>query len=278
LARRSPNALKPRLDALVEAYGPSHLENDPVSLVHRYDDPRDREVAGLMAAGLAFGSAKQILRSAGGMLDVLGDRPARAIRCPATLQRLHGLRHRWVSGEDVARVLAAVAGLGDEMGSLEAVFLAGWDPADEDVADAAGRFVRTIRDRCEDASRGARYLLPDPATGSAAKRLCLYLRWMIRGPDGVDLGVWSGVPPSALLVPLDTHILRIARYVGLTERRTASLTTAREITRALARLDPDDPTRYDFALAHLGISKGCAHRRDPERCGACPLETICVLD
>jgi uncharacterized protein (TIGR02757 family) len=271
-------AIKQRLDALVEAYGPARLAGDPLSLVHRYDDPRDREVAGLVASGLAFGSATQIIRVAGGILDTLGPHPAEAIREPDRLIAIHGMRHRWVSGEDVADLLGAVAGLLAEHGSLEAIFREGWNPADGDVGTALSHFARRIRERGRTGTRGFRYLLPDSATGSAAKRLCLWLRWMVRPADGVDLGVWTGIPTSALLVPLDTHVLRIARYIGLTERRTASLATAREITKALARFDPDDPTRYDFALAQLGISKGCAHRRDPELCGRCPLETICVLD
>lgn len=269
--------LRERLDALVAAYGPARLDGDPLSLARRYTDPRDREIAGLIAATLAFGSAKQIIRAAGGVLDALGPRPARAIRRSDRLARLHGHRHRWVSGGDLALLLAAAAGVLRARGSLEAVFRDGYGEEDEDVGPALSRFVGALRERAGDGPRGFRYLLPDPATGGAAKRLCLWLRWMVRPDDGLDLGVWSSIPASALVIPLDTHVLRIARYVGLTERRTASFATAREITRGLARLDPDDPVRYDFAIAQLGISKGCLHRRDPARCPACPLDRVCSL-
>jgi uncharacterized protein (TIGR02757 family) len=123
--------------------------------------------------------------------------------------------------------------------------------------------------------RGLRHLLPDPAGPGASKRWNLYLRWMVRGPDGVDLGLWAGIPPSALLVPLDTHVHRVARALGLTSRRDASWRTAEEVTASLRRIDPEDPVRYDFALCHLGMSGQCPARRDPVRCAACPLRGAC---
>jgi endonuclease III len=98
---------------------------------------------------------------------------------------------------------------------------------------------------------------------------------MIRGPDGVDLGLWKGVPASALVVPLDTHVHRVGRALGLTARRDASWRTAEELTASLRRIDPTDPVRYDFALCHLGMSGLCPSRRDPARCAACPLRGSC---
>ncbi|MBC7172411.1 MAG: DUF2400 family protein, partial [Polyangiaceae bacterium] len=102
-----------------------------------------------------------------------------------------------------------------------------------------------------------------------------YLRWMSRPSDGVDLGLWS-VAPSALVVPLDTHVHRIARNLGLTERNDASWRTAEEVTAALRELDPDDPVKYDFALCHHGVSRECPSRRDSAKCGACVLHSVCV--
>jgi hypothetical protein len=107
------------------------------------------------------------------------------------------------------------------------------------------------------------------------KRLCLFLRWMARPDDGIDLGVWKGLPPSALVIPLDTHVLRISRAIGLTERRSASFRTALDVTASLRRLDPEDPVRYDFAIAQLGITRGCRHRHVPELCTPCPLRAGC---
>ena len=123
--------------------------------------------------------------------------------------------------------------------------------------------------------RGLSHLVPDPAKGSASKRLFLYLRWMIRKDDGVDLGLWP-IDPSLLVIPVDTHIHRIARNLGLTRRSDASLRTAVEITAALRRLDPKDPVRYDFALCHMGVSRECPSRRDEEKCARCVVQSVCT--
>jgi len=269
-------SLRRDLDRLVRAYGPDSLPGDPLSRVRRYADPRDREVAGLVASGLAFGSAVRACRSADAVLGALGSRPAdrlRRGRAPA----LNGFRHRWVAGADVERMLRVVGQVLAEHGSVEAFYLAG---GARGVRAGLTSFSRRVKARAAafgPTTRGFRYLFPEPEGGSAAKRLCLFLRWMVRPDDGLDLGVWSGVSPADLIVPLDTHVLRIARYVGLTDRRTASWTTAEEITAALRRLRPDDPVRYDYALARLGISRDCVHRRDPPRCGRCPLDGLCRL-
>jgi uncharacterized protein (TIGR02757 family) len=271
--------LRARLDVLVSRYG-RLLDHDPLSLVRPYEDPRDREVAGLVASGLAFGGVGQVLRSAGAVLALLGHRPARAIRDGAVARKLTRFRHRWVAGEDVALQLAVADRMIREAGSVEAFFLEGFDPRAPDPGVALTSFSRRAKllaGSTGAARRGFRYLFPEPGTGGAAKRLCLFLRWMARPDDGLDLGNWSGVPARSLVIPLDTHVLRISRYIGLTERRTASWATALEVTASLRRLCPEDPTRYDFALAQLGIRRGCLHRWVPEVCVDCPLEEVCVL-
>jgi uncharacterized protein (TIGR02757 family) len=122
---------------------------------------------------------------------------------------------------------------------------------------------------------GLRHLLPDAAGPGAAKRWNLFLRWMVRGPDAIDLGAWRGVPRSALLVPLDTHVMRVSRCLGLTRRADATWRTAEEITAALRLVDPEDPVRFDFALCHLGMSGACPARSSREACLACPLAQVC---
>jgi hypothetical protein len=98
---------------------------------------------------------------------------------------------------------------------------------------------------------------------------------MVRGPDAVDLGIWKGVPRSTLIIPLDTHVARIARCLGLTDRQDMSWRTAEEITRNLRVLDPEDPVRYDFALCHLGMSGACPPRPEAGKCACCALGTVC---
>jgi uncharacterized protein (TIGR02757 family) len=121
------------------------------------------------------------------------------------------------------------------------------------------------------------HLVPDPGGIGCCKRWLLFLRWMVRPDDGVDLGLWSVLRPAELVIPLDRHISRLARHLGLTDRRTDSWATACEITDVLRRIDPDDPVRFDFALCHLGISKACTHRFDPTTCPTCSLRDLCRL-
>jgi len=124
--------------------------------------------------------------------------------------------------------------------------------------------------------RGPWHVLPDPRAGGAMKRLLLFLRWMIRPADGIDLGVWRRVSTRRLLMPVDVHIHRLSRNLGLTARRDVSWKTATEITQALRELDADDPTRYDFSLCHLGMVQDCPSRADPTRCEGCGVKPVCI--
>lgn len=281
--RASRARLARTLDALVVGADRSALVRaDPVELVRAYEDPHDREVAGLIVAMLAYGRVASIKDRAAAVLEVLGPRPAAAVDAGRRARRLSGFVYRFQKGEDLPRFLAGVRAVRKLYGSLGAAFAEGVDPAEPRYVGAMGRFVATVRAAIPGPpSYGLRYLMPDPSTGGAAKRLCLYLRWMIREDDGLDLGAWRalapGLDPARLVIPLDTHIARIARYVGLTERKSDDLVCALEITEALARLAPADPLRYDMALCHLGISGQCPRRRDPVLCEGCQVRAVCRL-
>lgn len=268
--------LKPVLDALIESRDlAKDINDDPICFVHRYDDPLDQEVVGLVASSLAYGNVKVILKSVGRVLDVLGSRPARRITSPESDALDDGLAafvHRWTRGQDVVALLRGAAPVIKEHGSIGEYFVRSFERAGSLRAT-----VRTLSRAVvgEDPLRGLAFLLPDGTGGGACKRLHLYLRWMIRPSDGVDLGLWN-VPPSALLMPLDTHTCRLCRALGLTHRKDASWRTSEEVTWNLRGLDPDDPVKYDFALSHLGISRDCMHRRDEGICGKCPLEGVCA--
>jgi len=228
------------------------ITSDPVEFVHRYDNPRDRELVALIASSLAFGNVKQIKASVARALEILGAGPSDRVTAssPADMEfEFRGFRHRWITGRDVASLLAGAGGAIREYGSLGELFQAKLDRSDPDVSPAAGRFARTLFDM----SGGYRQcLLPSPESGSACKRLNLFLRWMVRS-DAVDPGGWSGVPPAMLIVPLDTHMHRIATRLGLTKRHAADLRAAREVTAAFGEISPEDPVKYDFALTRLGI-------------------------
>lgn len=228
------------------------ITSDPVEFVHRYDNSRDRELVALIASSLAFGNVKQIKASVARVLEILGAGPADRVAAssPSDLEfDFREFRHRWITGKDMASLFAGVREAIKEYGSLGELFYAKLDRSDPDVGPAAGRFARTLFDM----SGGYRQcLLPSPESGSACKRLNLFLRWMVRS-DAVDPGGWSGVPPAMLIVPLDTHMHRIAARLGLTKRHAADLRAAREVTAAFGEISPEDPVKYDFALTRLGI-------------------------
>jgi len=283
-------ALRPLLDGLdARLDRAARIAADPVELPRRYRAAGDQEVAALFAASLAYGRADVFKPVVERVLAAMGPSPARFVRAFARAPdpgAFAGAVYRFNRPADLA-ALAAAAGhvaaahgsLGDRFGALfreEGAGPGALRPALARFADELRRappVARLLRAR---GRRGLLHLLPDASGPGASKRWNLYLRWMVRGPDAVDLGAWRGlVPPAALVVPLDTHVHRVARCLGLTRRRDASWRTAAEITAALRRIDPDDPVRFDFALCHLGMSGACPARRDPARCAACPLAAAC---
>jgi uncharacterized protein (TIGR02757 family) len=250
----------------------ARLAVDPVSVVHRYGRPQDQEIVGLAASAVAFGNAKAFRAKLDDALTRLGPAPARALDDGARASaRLRGWRHRMYRGEDLARLLGGARRVQRASGSLGARFVAEL-AAQPDLRRALAAFAGAIR-----AAGGlapGSHILADPMANSGCKRLLLFLRWMVRPSDGVDLGLWK-VSPSILLIPVDTHVHRLALNLGLTERRDLSWRTAEEITAALRRLDPRDPVKYDFALCHLGMARRCPSRRDAERCAGCGLRRTC---
>ncbi len=260
---------------------------DPVGAVHRYADASDRELVALAAACIAFGNAKVIRAKLADLLDRIGPRPAEAAEDAVALRAsLRGWRARVFRGEDLARLLAGARAVQREHGSLGAFFesqLALATPASHGLYDglrvALGGLCDAIRAagglRRDGKRRGPAHLLPDPGGPSGCKRLLLFLRWMARPADGIDLGMWA-VDPARLLVPVDVHIHRLARNLGLTRRRDTSWRTTEEITGALARLCKEDPVSYDFSLCHMGMLQRCPSRKDPSLCEGCGVKPVCV--
>lgn len=249
---------------------------------HRYAAAADREAAAFLGATFAFGAVKAILGSLDDLFERLGPSPAATIDGLATRGAaralVRGFRHRWLGADETARILRAVRALRAESGSLEAAFAAGDDPSAPDVTPGLAAFAERALARVDGPpGRALKFAFPRPRGGSACKRMNLFLRWCARPADGVDLGLWSAVDPARLVVPVDVHVAFHARVLGFTRRRTADWRAAQEITAALRACDPRDPTRYDFALCHLGIHGACRGRRDPEICPRCPLDAACLL-
>lgn len=296
-ARIDPPAVTPPLGAYLEALyqqtdAAARLAHDPVAWPHRYTHPSDREIAGLLAACFAYGRVRlfqPVLAEIFALADAAGGPRAWVDRFEPQRdgEPLRPLVYRWNRGIDVVLLLAALRRVYREVDSLEALL---GEPTDglriglaravdrlREEAVAASEEAGVPARRFADLPRGFRTFLPSPVDGSACKRWNMYLRWMVRPPrEGIDLGVWWRWRPADLVIPLDTHVLRISRFLGLTRRKDGSWRTAVEITEALRAYDPEDPLRFDFALAHLGISGRCKGRRDPEACPGCPLDAVCT--
>jgi uncharacterized protein (TIGR02757 family) len=172
--------------------------------------------------------------------------------------------HRWVRGRDVVHMLTTLRDMIREYGSVERCFAAGYDSAHDDLAPAIEAFS---------ARAGKSYFFARPSSGSACKRMNLFLRWMVRR-DAVDPGGWTLIPASKLLVPLDTHTIRVGKCLRLTRRSSPGWKMAADITAALRKLDPSDPVRYDFSLCHLGMMGSCGYGTK-QGSTQCPLRAHC---
>jgi len=278
-------ALKPLLDAFVETRPwADRVKADPVEFPHRYRDPRDIEVVALVSASLAYGRADLFKPKLEWLFGRLGARPAKAVQALTVRDAealLAGFVYRFNVPADLAVLLMGIGRALERHGSLEAHFLAAHAAAGTWQGALAG-FARGLRAFAPERelvrrlgpTRGVHHLLPSAEAG-AAKRLNLYLRWMVRGPDAIDFGIWKGVSPARLVMPLDTHVMRLGQWLGLTTRKNLGWRAAEEITASLRRLDPDDPVRYDFALCHYGMSGACPVKPVKTNCRACPLRSVC---
>jgi uncharacterized protein (TIGR02757 family) len=230
---------------------PEYIHPDPLEFVLRFSGSDDQEIFGIVAAVLAFGRVGYILNSLETVFGIIRN-PADdiGVMSAGELRRsFRSFRHRWTTGGELADLLVGVKRLREEYGSLENCFIAYIRQSDMDVIPSLTRFVAALRG-ASDRERSS--LLSCPSGGSACKRLLLYLRWMVR-KDEVDPGPWKGISPSMLVVPIDTHMHRIATGMGLTSRKQADMRCALEVTSYFRDLCPEDPVRYDFSLTRPGI-------------------------
>ncbi len=249
------NCLKPHLDTLYRTWNrKEYIHPDPLEFLHRYEQMEDREIAGMIAASLAYGRVKQILRSVSVILRVMGPSPAEYVRTVTSRSLksdLSGFRHRFAGETHMLSFITGLKRIVAEHGTLYACFLSGLREEDSTVLEALSHFAGCMNGGIGNAG----HLVPSPAKGSACKRLNLYLRWMVR-EDAVDPGGWNSVPPEKLIIPLDVHMHRVGLGLGFTLRKQADMKTAIEVTAGFRNIAPEDPVRYDFALTRLGIRSG----------------------
>lgn len=276
-------SFRERLESLYATFDHVDSATDPVHIVRRYGSREDREIVGFCAAALAFGRVASVLQSIEALLTVMGPHPAEFVRGFEPVRdsaRIEPLVHRWIRGRDLVALLLILKRMLRESKSIEAFFVAADDPSTPDIGPALDAFAaRALEtDLTEAYGRvpkrpGVCYFFPNPSAGSACKRLNLFLRWMVR-KDAIDMGVWTRVSPSRLIVPLDTHVIRLGRCLRVTHYATPGWKMAAEITAALRAINPQDPVRYDFSLCHVGMMNACGYGR-PQGNTQCPLRGVC---
>lgn len=276
------SSLKSLLDRFYRDYDfAARAKRDPIEIPGRYRSPRDVEAAAFIAASFAYGRVELFKPVVENILRPMGKSPAAFLLdydCRAGRRLFRGLRYRFNRAEDIAAFLESLHQAYLKYGSLESLFRSADRPDEPTIESGLTGMMRGLL--AADTSRiygnrrkppGLLQLFPSPERGGACKRPNLFLRWMVRDHD-IDFGIWKGIAKGRLVIPLDTHIGRVSRCLGLTQRKADGWKTAVEITAALRRLDPDDPLKYDFALCHHGISGACAEQK-ADGCRGCAFST-----
>jgi len=235
---------------------PDFVPDDPIGIPHRFSRKEDIEIAGFFAALLAWGKRALIIRSTDRLMALMGEAPHDFVMAATAHDRatLDAFVHRTFNGADAGGLVLALRHAYTHAGGLEGIFSAGISPSDADVFGGIVH-ARGILLAAEGVHARTAKHLADPAAGSSAKRLNMYLRWMVRHDRrGVDFGLWTGIRPDQLLLPLDVHTGNVARSLGLLTRTQNDWRAVQELTAALRAFDPQDPVKYDFALFGMGVN------------------------
>lgn len=274
--------LKKVLDGVYSKYNVrSMIQTDPLMFVYDYHSAGDMELAGFIAASFAYGKVAMIQRFLRELFSLTGPDLAEFVGnyCGKDARKITGLKYRFNTGVDISNLFCLLKYCLEESGSIEIHFSKFYSPQDENILPGLEGFCNDLlTDGCEKNkithTRGLKYFLVSPSGKSPCKRMNMFLRWMIR-KDEVDPGVWTRIPASKLVVPLDTHMIRLCRILGLHSSNSASLSTAVEVTRNFAKISPDDPAKYDFSLCRIGIVNNCNGLTRP-RCKGCELYSHCM--
>lgn len=250
--------LKYKLEEVYKQYHvPTFLASDPLGCVYRVEGARNYEIAGLVASVLAYGRVEIIIQNVNWVLDSMKCEPYNFVMSTSFQEKkkvFKNFRHRFNNGEDIALLLESCKSIYTEYPNLGSLLSS--HNNDPTIKNSLIEFTATFRKTASSIStvtKGFEYLLPSPESGSACKRLNMYLRWMVRPKDGIDLGVWNHISSTKLLIPVDTHIAQISRQLKLTSRSSADFRMAEEITANLRKIDPYDPIRFDFSLCRAGM-------------------------
>ena len=240
------------LDELAEKYDKSDfIESDPISTAHKYGKPEEVEVIGFIASLFAYGSRKVFIPKLNTLFTLMGKSPVDYLK-KGDFSNLAGFNYRFAKEEDVIAILKVLSKLYNSGETLGSLFKYGY----KTTGTILGTF-KVVTDyfysNAEHAGEGFYFMLANPNKGGAMKRMNMYLRWMVRKSE-VDFGIWDFIPKCELLIPLDVHVARISREMGLLTRKSNDFKAVLELTNNLKQFDPDDPVKYDFAIYGLGIN------------------------
>lgn len=245
--------LKDFLDEKAHFYeNPKFIESDPIQIVHQFSSKEDQEIAGFLTATIAWGNRKSIINNATKMMQLMDNDPFDFVlnHKETDLDNLSNFVHRTFNGEDLKTFVRGLQHIYTKHGGLEEVFLA--NAKENDLQTSIHHFKKHFFE-IDHLQRTQKHI-SDPLKKSAAKRINMYLRWMVRPADaGVDFGIWRKLKPAQLSCPLDVHSGRVARQLGLLKRKQNDATALLELDTALRKLDPADPVKYDYALFGLGV-------------------------
>ncbi|WP_323788534.1 TIGR02757 family protein [Psychroserpens sp.] len=252
----SKKELKEFLDSKVDQYNhPRFIESDPIQIPHQFSKKEDIEIAGFLTATIAWGNRKSIINNAHKMMQLLEQSPYDFVsnHQESDLEKLNNFVHRTFNGQDFIQFIKSLNHIYNNHNGLEALFSA--NIKGHSLQPAIHQF-KTHFFEINHLPRTQKHV-GDPLKNSAAKRINMYLRWMVRqDQNGVDFGIWKHISPSVLSCPLDVHSGNVARKLGLLKRKQNDGKALAELDNALRKLDPDDPVKYDFALFGLGVFEG----------------------
>lgn len=244
---------KTEIDKLAETYeNIDFIKDDPVRVPNRFTEKKDIEIAGFIASLVAYGRREVFLKKLDTLFEIAQNEPLNFI-LNFEPKILGDFNYRFGKPDDFAQIFTILRNLYSKSGGLEELFKYGYEnPIEGNMfIPVTDYFYSQAKDNN---SQGFKFMIPDARKGSAMKRMCMYLRWMVRkGP--VDFGLWDFMKPSELLIPLDTHVARLSREMGLLTRNANDFKSVLEITENLRKFDPEDPVKYDFAMFGYGVNQ-----------------------
>ena len=274
------NAIRNDLDHLHRTYARS-VDSDPIYFAHQFKNSNDREIVAFISAMFAFGNVKAIFSTLRNITFFTGDHPYDKLLNldEQELKKYKFAKHRWIKPSDTQYFLRAVHKVIQAHGTLEKSFLRFFET--QNFSEAMNDWMEYIRQTIielqrKKLTRGQKFLLASPKNKSASKRLMMFFRWMVR-TEFPDLGLWKNINPSELFIPLDRHLFQFSQHLKFTKKKQANWQAVIEITEEFKKICPEDPIRYDFSLAQLGIRKICIHKAESVRCNSCIIQNHCDL-